>query len=144
MDDQTLGRTQPASRRSGQQYPLHKVVAAVPRDQTDGVVTALEEAGFARDRIEVVTKEDVPDLDVPIGGTGIRGLLTRFSLSLGDDLDELEQARQELMYGHTLVLVMVDGMAEQERAHAVLHEHGGHAMRYFGRWAITSYEDDVQ
>jgi hypothetical protein len=34
-------------------------------------------------------------------------------------------------------------MVEQERAHAVLHEHGGHAMRYFGRWAITSYEGDA-
>ena len=33
---------------------------------------------------------------------------------------------------------MVDGMAEQERAHAVLREHGGHSMRYFGRWAITT------
>jgi hypothetical protein len=143
MDDQSRSRTQPASRRGGQQYPLHKVVAAVPREQTDGVVTALEEAGFARDRIEVVTKEDVPDLDVPIGGTGVRGLLTRFSLSLGDDLDELERARQELMYGHALILVMVDGMPEQERAHTVMRDHGGHAMRYFGRWAITSYEGDV-
>ena len=110
---------------------------------TDGVVTALEDAGFARDRIEVVTAEDVSDLDEPIGGSGIRGFLTRFSLSLGDELDEIEQARRELTYGHALVLVMVDGMAEQERAHAVLREHGGHAMRYFGRWAITTYEGDA-
>jgi hypothetical protein len=47
------------------------------------------------------------------------------------------------MYGHALVLVMVDGTDEQERAHAVLREHGGHAMRYFGRWAITSLEGDA-
>jgi hypothetical protein len=86
----------------------------------------------------------VSDLDEPIGGSGIRGFLTRFSLSLGDELDEIEQARRELTYGHALVLVMVDGMAEQERAHAVLREHGGHAMRYFGRWTITTYEDDAQ
>jgi len=119
------------------------VAAAIARDMTDGVVTALEGAGFAPDRIEVVTSDDVSDLDEPIGGSGIRGFLTRFSLSLGDDLDEIEQARQELTYGHALILVMVDGMAEQDRAHAVLHEHGGHAMRYFGRWAVTTYDDDT-
>ena len=24
-----------------------------------------------------------------------------------------------------------------------LREHGGHAMRYFGRWTITSFEGDA-
>ena len=119
------------------------LAAAIDRNQRDVVVAALKDGGFAPDRIEVVTAEDVSDLDEPIGGSGIRGFLTRFSLSLGDELDEIEQARQELTYGHALVLVMVDGMAEQDRAHAVLREHGGHAMRYFGRWAITSYEGDA-
>jgi hypothetical protein len=143
MDNKPQDRTPPASNRGRQPYPLHKVAAAVAREETDGVVAALTDAGFGRNHIEVITAEDVPGLDDPIGGAGIRGFLTRFNLSLGDDLDELEQARQELMYGHALVLVMVHGMAEQDRAHAVLREHGGHAMRYFGRWAITSLEGDA-
>jgi hypothetical protein len=143
MDNDPQDRTPPAPGPGRRPFPLHKVAAAIAPTDRDGVVAALEEAGFARDRIEVVTSEDVSDLDEPIGGSGIRGFLTRFSLSLGDELDEIEQARRELTYGHALVLVMVDGMAEQERAHAVLHEHGGHAMRYFGRWAITSYEGDA-
>src|SRR5688500_15677938 len=144
MDNEPQDRKPPAPGPGRRPFPVHKVAAALARDMTDGVVTALEEAGFARDRIEVVTSEDVSDLEEPIGGAGIRGFLTRFSLSLGDELDEIEQARRELTYGHALILVMVDGMAEQERAHAVLREHGGHAMRYFGRWAITSYEDDAR
>ena len=143
MDNEHQDRTPPSRGPGRGPYPLHKVAAAVPREETDGVVTALTDAGFAPDRIEVVTADDVPGLDEPIGGSGIRGFLTRFSLSLGDDLDEFEQAQQELKYGHALVLVMVDGMTEQERAHTVLHEHGGHAMRYFGRWAITTYEGDA-
>ena len=143
MSNESKDRMPPAPGPGRSPYPLHKVVAAVDRNQTDAVVAALEDAGFARDRIEVVTAEDVSDLDEPIGGSGIRGFLRRFSLSLGDELDEIEQARQELTYGHALVLVMVDGMAEQDRAHAVLREHGGHAMRYFGRWTITTYEDDA-
>jgi hypothetical protein len=143
MDHDPQDRTPPAPGPGRRPFPLHKVAAAIAPTDRDGVVAALEEAGFARDRIEVVTSEDVSDLDEPIGGSGIRGFLTRFSLSLGDELDEIEQARRELTYGHALILVMVDGMAEQDRAHAVLHEHGGHAMRYFGRWAITSYEGDA-
>jgi hypothetical protein len=144
MHNDSHDRTPPAPGPGHRPYPLHKVAAAMARDMTDGVVTALQDAGFTPDRIEVVTAEDVSDLDEPIGGSGLRGFLTRFSLSLGDDLDEIEQARQELTHGHGLVLVMVDGMAEQERAHAVLREHGGHAMRYFGRWTITTYEDGAQ
>ena len=143
MDNDSHDRKPPAPGPGRGPFPHHKVAAAIARDMTDGVVTALKDAGFTGDRIEVVTSEDVSDLDEPIGGSGIRGFLTRFSLSLGDELDEIEQARRELSYGHALVLVMVDGMAEQERAHAVLREHGGHAMRYFGRWAITSYEGDA-
>jgi hypothetical protein len=143
MDNEAQDRKPPAPGPGRRPFPTHKVAAALAPDMTEGVVTALEDAGFTRDRIEVVTAEDVSDLDEPIGGSGIRGFLTRFSLSLGDELDEIEQARQELTYGHALVLVMVDGMAEQDRAHAVLREHGGHAMRYFGRWTITTYEDDA-
>ena len=143
MDNEPQGRTPPARGPGHGPFPLHKVAAAIDRNQKDVVVAALTDAGFAPDRIEVVTAEDVSDLDEPIGGSGIRGFLRRFSLSLGDELDEIEQARQELTYGHALVLVMVNGMAEQDRAHALLHEHGGHAMRYFGRWAITSYEGDA-
>jgi hypothetical protein len=143
MDNKPQDRTPPAPGPGRRPYPLHKVAAAIAQDMTEGVLTALEEAGFAPDRIEVVTAEDVSDLNEPIGGSGIRGFLTRFSLSLGDDLDEIDRARQELTYGHALVLVMVDGMAEQERAHAVLREHGGHAMRYFGRWTVTTYDDET-
>ena len=141
MDNEAGSRTPPAPGPGRRPYPLNKVAAAIAPDKTDGVVTALEDAGFSRDRIEVVTAEDVSDLDEPVGGSGIRGFLTRFNLSLGDDLDEVERARQELTRGHALVLVLVDGAAEQERAHAVLHEHGGHSMRYFGRWAITTYDE---
>lgn len=142
MDDEPRDHTPSVPAHGRPPYPLHKIVAAVASAETDGVVNALGDAGFTRDLIEVVTAEDVPGLDEPIGGSGLRGLLTRLNLSIGDDLDEFEQARQELMYGHTLVLVMVQGDVEQNRAHAVLRQHGGHAMHYFGRWAITTLEGD--
>jgi hypothetical protein len=48
-----------------------------------------------------------------------------------------------LTYGDALILVLVDDNAERDRAHAVLREHGGHAMRYFGRWTIATLEGDA-
>ena len=96
MDNESQHRRTPTPGPGRAPYPLHKVAAAIAPTDTDGVVAALEEAGFARARIEVVTSEDVSDLDEPIGGSGIRGFLRRFSLSLGDELDEIEQARREL------------------------------------------------
>ena len=143
MENESHDGTPPATGRDRLPYPLHKIVAAVERDQADTVATALADAGFARDRIEVVTADDVSGLDQPVGGSGIRGFLTRFNLSLGDDLDEIDIAREELTYGDALIMVLVHDNAERDRARAVLREHGGHSMRYFGRWAITTYEGDV-
>ena len=106
-------RSHTARSRSGTPaLPIQQIIAAVARSETDGVVAALRDAGFARDRIVVVIAENVPGLDDPIGGSGLRGLLTRLHLSIGDDLDEFEQARQELLYGHALILVQAVGDVE--------------------------------
>jgi hypothetical protein len=118
-------------------YPLHKVVAAVGRSDADIVAAALGEAGFARDGIEIVTADEVKGLGDPVGGVGLRRLLVQLELRLGDDFDELEAARQELMGGYALIQIRVHGRDEQVRAHAILRQHGGHDVHYFGRWTIT-------
>jgi hypothetical protein len=118
-------------------YPRHKVVAALGRSDADIAAAALGEAGFDRDRIEIVTADEIEGLADPIGGSGLRRLLVRLLLSLGDDLDELEAARRELVSGHALVQIRVHGRDEQVRAHAILRQHGGHGTHYFGRWTIT-------
>lgn len=143
MNKEPRGHTRPAPPRRQLTYPLHKIVSAVAQSDTDGVVAALDEAGYGRDRVEIITAEAVPGLGEPIGGTGLHGLLTRMQLSMGDDLDELEQARLELVCGHALIQVLVHGDGEQSRVRAILSQHGGHAMRYFGRWAITTLEGDA-
>lgn len=121
-------------------YPLHKVVAAVEPARLDQVTSALAAAGLDGDRVEIVTADDSPPSDEPIGGSGIRGFVARLGLSLGDDLDALQQARSELRQGHALVLVAVHDDAERTRVHDILREHGGHSMRYFGHWTITSLD----
>lgn len=143
MDHDPGDHTRSTPLRRPLTYVLRKIVAAVARSDPDGVVAALDEAGFARDRIEIITAEEVPGLGEPIGGSGLHGLLTRLRLSLGDDLDELEQARRELGYGHALIQVLVRGDGERDRAQAILSQHGGHALRYFGWWTILTLEGNA-
>ncbi len=79
-------------------YPLHKIVAAMPRSEADEATVALHQAGFTRDRIDIIVAEDVPELKEPIGGSGFHRVWTWLQLSLGDDLDELVRARRELAH----------------------------------------------
>jgi hypothetical protein len=121
----------------------YKMVAAIEQVETDRVIDELGNSGFAPERIDVVTAEDVQALNEPIGGMSVRGFLTRLGLSLGSDLDEFELARSELTSGHVLVMVEAHGEAEQKLARDVLRQHGGHNMTYFGRWTITTLESDA-
>lgn len=141
MSDANRDDAPQAPARHHRGYPLHKVVAAMEPGQVEGVTQALRDAGFAADAIEIVTSEDMSEWEEPVGGRGIRGLLTRFGLSAGGDFETLDQARQELAFGHSIIMVLVHGDEEQDRAHAILREHGGHAMSYFGRWTITTLDE---
>lgn len=140
MHDHSPGHSSSTPSEYQPSYPLHKVVAAVEPDKLDQVSAALTAAGLDGDRIEIVTAEDGPPTDEPIGGSGLRGFLARLGLSLGDDLDAIEQAQSELREGHALILVTVHGDAERAQVHDILREHGGHSMRYFGHWTITTLE----
>jgi hypothetical protein len=142
MDDADHTPPPEAAARGRPPYPVHMAAAAVEPAETDRAVAGLGDAGFARDRIYVVNAADVPDRDEPIGGSGVRGILTRFGLSLGDDLDAAQLARGELEAGYALILVEIHGDTEQARAHDVLRRHGGHDMRYYGRWTVTTLERD--
>lgn len=137
MKHQAIDHTHAVMSQRQLTYPLHKIVAAMARSEADEVAVALAQTGFGRDRIEVIIAEDVPELGEPIGGSGFHRLLTRLQLSMGDDLDELERARRELVHGHALIQVRVHGDEELNRVRTLLSQHGAHAMHSFGRWAIT-------
>jgi hypothetical protein len=140
MSTHPPGRSSSSPSQYEPRYPLHKVVAAVEPTQVDQVAEALAAAGLDGDRVEIVTASEAMPPDEPVGGPGLRGFFARVGLSLGDDLDALEDARSELGRGHALVLVAVHDDAERTRVHEILREHGGHSMRYFGHWTITTLE----
>jgi hypothetical protein len=116
------------------------VIGAFAPDAVELVTAALVAAGFAADQVDLMTADDLQNLDTPINRPGLTGSLGRFLLSLGDDLDELEKARQELASGHVLVGVPAMGSESIHRVRDAMREHGGHGITHFGRWAITTFD----
>lgn len=117
-----------------------KVIGAVQPTVVSEVTAALEAAGFPADEIDVVTSEDIAALDAPIDRPGLSGLVSRFVFSIGDDLDEIQQAREELAAGLILIGVAADGDESVHRVRDILREHGGQSIVHFGRWTITTFE----
>jgi hypothetical protein len=125
-----------AARRST--YPPEKTVAAAAQSDTDRLAAALEAVGFSRDRVEIISVDEVKGSGSSHGEPGLYRLAVRLDTSLVDDLDELERARQDLASGYALVQVRILGNEERVRVHAILNGHGSHATHYFGRWTVMS------
>jgi hypothetical protein len=120
--------------------PEGMVIGAFAPDAVESVTAALVAAGFAAEQIDVMTADDLQNLAARIDRPGPVGALGRFLLSLGDDLDELEMARQELASGHVLIGVPAMGSEIIHRVRDVMRDNGGHSIIHYGRWAITTFD----
>jgi hypothetical protein len=142
VDSATPKRSSPAvgSRHHGS--PEGKIVGAFEPSVLETLIPALVETGIAEDQIDVVTADDIPQLDAPIDRQGFAGAIARFFFSLGDELDELEQMREELRSGHILVGVPVHGEDATRNIRTIMRDQGGHAIVSFGRWTVTQYEEN--
>jgi hypothetical protein len=118
--------------------PEGKVIGAIHPDTVEKLSAALVVAGFPANQIDVVTPEELERIASPFNERGLRGLVDRFLLSLGEDFDELDDLRQEALAGAVLVGVPVDSEDSMHRAGQIMREHGGHEVTHFGRWKITS------
>ena len=142
MDSANPTRSSPASGSRLHGPPEGKIVGAFEPSALDTLIPALVEAGIEEDTIDVVTAEDIPQLDAPIDRQGFAGAIARFFFTLGDELNELEQMREELRSGHILVGVPVHGDDATHRIRAIMRERGGHGIISFGRWTVTQYEEN--
>jgi len=140
VDSETAKRSSPA-RSPHHGSPEGKIIGAFEPAAIDKLIPALVENGFAEDTIDVVTPDDIPHLNAPIDRQGFTGTIARFVFSLGDELNELEQMRNELASGHVLVGVPVEGEEATQRVRTIMREQGGHGIVSFGRWTITPFEE---
>jgi hypothetical protein len=132
------GKTPNAPGPRHPRYPEGKVVGALEPAAVGAATEALIAAGLAADQIGVTTAADVEGLERPMVHSGLAGLVGRLLLSTGADLEVMEEARQELLAGHALVSVPVEGDEVMHRVRDILRDHGGHSIQFFGRWTITS------
>ena len=123
------------TRRPG--YPEGKVVGSLEPEAVEAAIAALKASGLASDPIEVISADDVDDVESPLDRDGLRGFIDRFLLSIGDDLERIETARQELAAGRVLVMVPVEEDADMNRVADILRNHGSHRILHAGRWTVT-------
>ena len=120
--------------------PEGKVIGAMDTAAVETLTAALAAEGFPADEIDVVTSDDVDELDIPVNRPGVSGLINRFLFSMGDELDEIERARQELAAGRILVGVPVQGNEAMHRVAKIMRDNGSHWITHFGRWTITTLD----
>lgn len=124
--------------RSGS--PEGKIFGAVDPAAVETVTAALTAAGFPAAQIDVLTADDLDDVEKPLERPGLGGLVSRFLASMGDDLDEHEKAHQELAAGYVLVGVTAASDDAVQRVRDILREHGAHGITHYGRWTITTFD----
>jgi hypothetical protein len=118
-------------------YPDNRVIGAVGTDRLGDLVPALVGAGFAP--IGILAGEGgLRRLRGTGGGAGVTGLLRRFAMSTGGDLDYVRGAEQAVRDGRALVDVEVDDEAGKDRARDILVRHGAYHVAFFGPWPIET------
>lgn len=119
-------------------YPEGKVIGALDRSAVGAAVTELRASGVSATRVTVATTDDVTGLEAHLTRGGLAGTLGRFVFSLGGELDAMKWIRQELARDRVLIFVTVEGNDARNQVRDIVHHHGSHGLKYFGRWTITS------
>jgi hypothetical protein len=140
QERETIGMNEAAEERAVREIgsPEGKVLGAVEPDKCAMIAVALAAAGFPADQIDIVTAADLDTIESPFTRDGLRGYVERFLLSLGEELNPLEELRHMARDGHTLVGVPVEGDEAVHRAAKILRDNGAHEVTHFGRWSTRS------
>ena len=134
---ETEARKNPLATALGTYYPRHYVVAVI--DDTGRAMqamAALQEAGFDDAAAELCPgPEYLRNYRDFVQG---RNLFQRLeNLFPSEEQAAVEEYVAEAERGASFLTVHAIERGPRERATAILKEHGGHAMRYYGDNAIT-------
>jgi hypothetical protein len=127
----------PLSTALGTYYPKHYVVAVI--DDPAGAAGALADlraAGFAEAVAEICPGPTFIAnwRDFAANRTFLQRAADLFP---AEEQAAVEEYLAEAERGASFVTVHAPGQAERDRARAILHDRGGHAMRYYGDRTIT-------
>lgn len=132
-----MGRTPYAT------YPTHHLFAILDTDeQIQATIEDLHTNGFEDEDIAVYTGDRGADyLDASGRRHGLFARLLRsFEFITTDAITDTAEYEQAAMAGRYVVSVKASHKVERDRAHAVVRDHGGHLINYYGRMATTAFD----
>jgi len=137
MAESDVDAKNPLATSLGFYYPTHYVVAVIhDPGQATGALTALSAAGFADAAAEICPGPDfIKNYGRFVDGQNV---LQRASRRFpAEEETAVQEYLAEAAAGASFVTVHAPALAERDRARAILKEHGGHAMRYYGDHTIN-------
>jgi hypothetical protein len=136
-------RTMPSRpRRRFIGYPTDSLMAVLPTPEAAAAAAAALRAAGVPDRdITILRGDEGADR---LDGTGaVNGVVARLrrlvSFTLMDQLVDMAVYEQAVREGHAVVMVKARG-ERKAAAIAILREHGGHFINYYGRFATEEVE----
>jgi len=132
-----MSRINPDPHKAGYVYqPTNAVTAFFPAGKDlQGMLDALSEAGFAKEKVDVFMGEQgATQLDVSgdMHGDWVRFMRQLWS-TIADESEVLHRAEQVLKSGGSVVAVLTDGESTQrESAAGILSAHQGQEVTYWG------------
>jgi hypothetical protein len=102
-------------------------------EELQATVVELNKAGFGKDAIDVLCgKEGADRLDATGEKHGLMAQLYRFF----EEAENLRGYEQNLLSGHFLIAVKAAEEAKRAHALTILKSHGGHRVKFYGKWTI--------
>ena len=124
-------------------HPQNQVYAVFDDfSAADRAAAQLNEAGFGPQKVGLLQgPRDARKLDEATGEEGVLAKLRRFGLDFGDqDNPYMQQYRQELERGHTVLAVVTENDAEVEKVQQALSQAGARFLTKYGKWTVEALE----
>ena len=119
------------------EYPRNRVVATLDPAMLDDSLDELTSAGVSRDGIQIITPDDIGNIDSPLTEPGVTGFVHRIFLGYGADLKNLEHLHREVVDNkRSILMIPVEEDEQKDQAVDILRDQGAHTVEYVGNWTI--------
>lgn len=124
-------------------HPQNQVYAVFDNSSdADHAASHLNAVGFSPEKVGLLQgRGDAEKLADATGDRGFWAKLSHFGLDFGDqDNPYMQQYKQELEQGRTVLAVVTESDAEVEKAQQVLAEHNARFLTKYGKWTVEALE----
>lgn len=122
-------------------HPQNQVYAVFDKSPDAGhAASHLNEGGFGPEKVGLLQgAADAGKLADATGEEGFWAKLSHFGLDFGDqDNPYMQQYKQELERGRTVLAVVTESDAEVEKVQQILAEHHARFLTKYGKWAVEA------